>query len=153
MKEQIKDRYVGVTLFFSGLLSWFIIIPYGIESNGGLTTVGPDFFPRFITVSIVFLSMLLVMKSFSKDSNQKEEDLEENQEPKGKPWVGLLVFVIMLGYIYLADFIGYLYSTIISMSLIMWILSVRKWYLYGVLIIVIFLIQYVFENIMYIRLP
>ncbi|WP_099157013.1 tripartite tricarboxylate transporter TctB family protein [Virgibacillus ndiopensis] len=158
MDERMRDRYSGFVLLFISLLSWFVIIPYGIESSEGMTTVGPSFFPKFITIALIILSAFLVIKSFfkigdSENNLEKDEGTEETSEPRGKVSVGVWVFIVMIGYIYLADIIGYLCSTVISMSVVMWLLKARKWYLYLILIATIFALQYVFENIMYIRLP
>ncbi|RSL33606.1 hypothetical protein D7Z54_09855 [Salibacterium salarium] len=156
MTDKLKDRYASLTLLSLCIISWFFLIPYGIEGAVGMREIGPDFFPRFITLAVFILSIFLLIKSILQIEDKQDDEKEkkkETTESNSKPWAGLSVFLIMFGYIYLADMIGYLYSSIISMAMIMWVLSVRKWYLYIVIIAIIFLIQYVFQNVLYIRLP
>lgn len=157
MSDRIKDRYAGFVLFFLSVFSWFVIIPYGIESDMGLTKYGPDLFPKFITISVMILSAFIVFRTFLKenenDSKEGEEGAEEDPESPGRPWVGMAVFVVMIGYVFLAEWLGFLYSTIISMSLIMWLLAVRKWYFYVILVAIIVLLEYVFTSVFHIRLP
>ena len=160
MTERLKDRYAGFILLSIGLFSWFIIIPFGIESDLGMTTVGPAFFPKFITLAVIILSILLVVKSFlhtrtaeKTGEEGKVEDDAEASKSHAKKWTGVWVFVTMIGYIYLSEIIGHLFSGMASMTLVMWLLGARKWYLYVILITTIIAIQYVFENILYISLP
>jgi hypothetical protein len=56
-------------------------------------------------------------------------------------------------YVILAEPLGFIPATLLTMAPLMWLLAVRKWYYYVALVAFAFGIQYLFETYMYIQLP
>ncbi len=151
MNSILKERYSALFLFLFGLALWFYL-PYDITVEDRLSTLGPAFFPKFIAVTVMVLSAGIILKTFV-----KKKEAQTSEEQKGtegqRIWAAVAVFILMFLYVFVIEWLGYLISTIIIMSLILWVLSSRKWYHYAILIAFVVLIQYVFENIMYVQLP
>lgn len=163
LNSQAKELISGAFVLSFGILLWFVV-PIFVGSTGSGTDLGPTFFPRFVAVGLVLCGILLLVKEFgvwmssrgsdggsSASSGEFINDPEE--ETESKPLVALSVFVIMMSYTLVVPFVGFLLSTIVSMSVIMWILDVRKWYLYVLLILFILGVQYVFQNLLFVFLP
>ncbi|MFZ4454002.1 tripartite tricarboxylate transporter TctB family protein [Salibacterium aidingense] len=146
------ERYIWLFLFIVGVVTWKILIPTQVQINQNSSTYGPDFFPNVLAIAVIIISALSFAWTFVKTPDQKQKETSGKDE-EGNKWVGFIVFLIMVFYVYIIDIIHYLPATIISMLLIMWVLSVRKWYLYILMIGIILFIQYVFENLLYIQLP
>lgn len=158
MNNVRKERYSAVCLFLFGLALWFYI-PYDIRVTDSLSSIGPEFFPKFIAVVVMALSAVIVLKTFSKKKSQHEDNEDQphrsEDEPSGsnRKWAAPVVFLLMLIYVFTVEWLGYFITTVVVMSLVLWVLSSRKWVHYAVLIVFIFIIQYVFENVMYVQLP
>ncbi|MGY4688191.1 tripartite tricarboxylate transporter TctB family protein [Salibacterium sp. K-3] len=147
-----KERYIWLFLFMIGVLTWKVLIPTQVQVNQNSSTYGPAFFPNVLAVAVIIISALSFIGTFTRKPEHGEETKEKDEE-KGSKWIGVIVFIIMVIYVYIIEIIHYLPATIISMLLIMWVLSVRKWSLYILMIGIIFLVQYIFENLLYIQLP
>ncbi|SFM12092.1 tripartite tricarboxylate transporter TctB family protein [Salibacterium qingdaonense] len=147
-----KERYIWLFLFMIGVLTWKVLIPTQVQVNQNSSTYGPAFFPNVLAVAVIIISALSFIGTFTKKSEHREE-IKEKDEEKGSKWIGIIVFIIMAAYVYIIETIHYIPATIISMLLIMWVLSVRKWYLYVLMVGIIFLVQYIFEKLLYIQLP
>lgn len=160
MQARNKESLIGVTLLLFGLGVWFYA-SYGISAGSAGTTLGPAFFPKFLSVSLMTLSALLIVRAHigskdlpeTQDSNTTSEPSNNASLEDGKIVNSALIFSIMFFYVFVVESLGYVITTLVSMTAMMWILSVRKWYLYLMLIGFVFLTQYIFETVMYIRLP
>ncbi|GIP36118.1 tripartite tricarboxylate transporter TctB family protein [Paenibacillus sp. J2TS4] len=156
MNNVRKERYSALCLFLFGLMLW-LYIPYDIKVEDSLSSIGPEFFPKFIAVAVMALSAVLVLKTFTRKKPQqdKEQPRRSEDESSGstRKWAAPVVFLLMLIYVFTVEWLGYFITTVVVMSLILWVLSSRKWVHYAVLIVFIFIIQYVFENVMYVQLP
>jgi len=64
MCSQNINRVFGVFFFVLGIVVWFAI-PYQIE-NPGITTIGPRFFPRIVSLMLMITSIALVLETFLK---------------------------------------------------------------------------------------
>lgn len=155
-KKSHKDLYMGIFLFVFGLVYYFFLIPNSITAKDGLTTLGPEFFPQLTAILLMVLSVFLMIKSLIqlKEGSDDLDDSDQDEDTgKGRPWAGAGVFLLMVLYVFIVEYLGFMITTVIVMLAVMAILTVRKWYSYVVMILVIFGIKFVFEDLMYIILP
>lgn len=139
----------------------YFTIPINVKGSEGLTEIGPDFFPTLIILSIGILSLVLFIRSFYQNKNDDVEEDEVNEEtndPLAKGNKGVLnsvyVFLILVLYVFiLLRFLNFTISTVISMFIVMWILSVRKWYYYAGFLAFVLMVDYVFRNLLNVQLP
>ncbi|GGJ98382.1 hypothetical protein GCM10007063_20880 [Lentibacillus kapialis] len=160
MNEMKRERYTALSLLIFGT-TLYLSIPYVIQGSEGLGEVGPDFFPRILAILIIVLSAIQFVKSFfpkifNIEEIEADDEFEyvENDSKKGRFLASAFVFLMMLLYIFvLVEFLSFILSTIITMSVIMWVLSVRKWYFYLILISFVIIVDYIFRNLLYVQLP
>lgn len=152
-----REQLIGLVVILLGS-SLYVYGSYQIEVQNRITGLGPAFFPKFVAVSLVVLGGLLLLRTFvgelsggGVDESPSEGD--DASQVGQRAWAGVLVFVITVAYIYAIGPLGYVLASIISMAAIMWILSVRKWYFYLILVVYVLVTQYFFESLMYIQLP
>lgn len=153
MRKIQKERYIWLVTLIFGIVIWKVLIPTQIHTSQNQSDYGPQFFPNLLAIVVILISLLsFILTFFNKDktTDQNEESKPAND---GKMLNGFIVFGITVAYVLLVDIIHFVPASIISMLVIMWVLSVRKWYFYLIMVAIIFLINYVFENIMYIQLP
>lgn len=151
MNTNSKNRISGFFFLFLGIFLW-IAIPYQIKSDG-MTTMGPEFFPKFLSVGLIILSILLIIQTFVKEKqgrgqNSKNFDINLKSELRV-----LLIFFIITIYAVMIPYLGFVISTILFMGIALFLLNVRKWYFYGALIAFSFVVYYVFEKLLYVQLP
>jgi len=78
MSPQNINRVFSVFFFVLGIVVWFAI-PYQIE-NPGITTMGPRFFPRIISLILMITSVELVLETFLKSKkNINNNKIEEEK--------------------------------------------------------------------------
>ncbi|WP_040978396.1 tripartite tricarboxylate transporter TctB family protein [Oceanobacillus jeddahense] len=149
-----RERYIWLVFLIGSILLWKVIIPGQIQTDPNAGVAGPVFLPTILAVTILIISGLSFISTFINiGGGQADKEESKNPDDKGKPLVGIIVFAITLGYTFLMEYIHFTFASIICMFLIMWVLSVRKWYLYLVMVALIFLLKFIFEDIMYINLP
>lgn len=148
-----RERYIWLFFLIAGVLAWKVVIPTQVETSQNYPNYGPEFFPNLLVITIIIISAISFIGTFIKKMNQPEKNNVEESEEKGNVWIGLAVFLITVIYVFMMDYIAFIPSSIVCMVLIMWLLSVRKWYLYLIMIAIILILNYLFENIMYIQLP
>lgn len=162
MSKLMIERYSAIVLMIISIIIYFTF-PISIPGSKGLTQVGPDFFPRLIILFISVLSLTLFIKTFYQKSEEDQEnklsDINEESEEivvdgKSNYLNSVYVFLILIIYVFvLLNFLNFALATIISMFVVMWILSVKKWYYYAGFIAFVFLIDYVFRNLLNVQLP
>lgn len=116
--------------------------------------MGPAFFPKFLSICLALLAGGLIVKSFlGPDHEAGGTEPDGVAAGSGRPWAGVLVFGIAAAYTFLVGLVGFIPATIVCMAAIMWILSVRRWYLFAGMVAFVVAIQYVFETLIYVQLP
>lgn len=150
-----RERYIWLIFLIGSILLWKVVIPAQIHTNQNNSSFGPDLIPNILTIGIMIISGLSFIGTFIYKGKEKGKEKEANEalEDKGNIVIGMIVFVITIGYTYIIDYVHFISASIICMFLIMWVLSVRKWYMYLIMLALIFLIKFIFEDIMYINLP
>lgn len=154
MNSNLKDRYMGILLLLFGAVLMFSI-PKIIQGASNVTTLGPRFFPQFIAIAIIILSAILIIKSFLNNAKEKEKNPEKegSKFKKEEAMVGVWVFVVMLFYVFIVQWVSFLPATIVAMAVIMMLMRVKKWYHYLIVIALIVLIKYIFASLIFVPLP
>lgn len=147
-----KERNIWLFFLIGGLLVWQIIIPSQVQVSQNSSNYGPDFFPTLLAIIVVIISGASFLGTFIKKPESDSDEATKSQD-SGNVWIGIVVFLITVGYVFIAELIGFIPASLISMLLIMLLLSVKKWYFYLIMIVFIIAVHYIFENILYIRLP
>lgn len=151
-----REQLISFLVILMGV-GLYLFISYQIEVEERITGLGPAFFPKFVSISLMVLGGFLLLRTFMSnlpDGEVSESPTDEDPSSTGERiWAGALVFIVTVAYIYAIEPLGYVLASIISMTAIMWILSVRKWYFYLILVAYVFVTQYFFETVMYIQLP
>lgn len=103
-------------IFFLFGLVWFTMSFNLSSSNfGGGSGVGPDFFPRLLSVFMMIFSLIQLVRTFRKG---KDEEIKLSIHRLS--WVIIFACVV---YLFSIGTIGYLVSTFIFLSVIVYILS------------------------------
>ncbi|MDW7669252.1 MAG: tripartite tricarboxylate transporter TctB family protein [Bacillota bacterium] len=106
-------------LFFLFGLLWFTMSFNLASSNfGGGLGLGPDFFPRLLSILMMIFSLIQLVRTFRKD---KKEALKLNIH-------GLSVIMIIscITYLFAIGIIGYLVSTFLFLTIVIYVLSGKK---------------------------
>jgi hypothetical protein len=147
-----RDGWIGVgLLLFCG---WLYANLEEIPANP-LVPIGPAFYPRFLLLLILALSLALVLQGLAARREKKARVtfrnwLKDYQSP-------LLSFSLFLLYVLLLPKLGFLFSTILFVSSLQWLLGRPLWRrLPGSLVIGIataVVTYWVFEKYLYVFLP
>ncbi|WP_018923009.1 tripartite tricarboxylate transporter TctB family protein [Salsuginibacillus kocurii] len=149
-KEQLAALIV---LAVAGIFYYFTFNIPAREEDG----LGPTFFPRLLLIMIGALAILSLIRSFvtpTKEMKKEEETAEQKKRGKSV-WI---IFVLFGVFILLVDFLGFTLSAvlfIIAVYLLIgpsqsWKRSART---LGILIVILFVLQFVFQNILEVPLP
>lgn len=151
-----SDQIIGAILLLGSTLVYFFLPKFIKVSNVSATPVyGPDYFPKVLLIVLFLLSLILIVKPFfaGKDEQDNNQENTEEDHVNNRAWVGWSVFGILIVYTFVVETFGFILTSIVLMSIILFLLSARKWYYYLILIGAIFLIHYVFVDLMRIMLP
>lgn len=161
MVAKYEDVFTGVFLLVVSVIMFFT--SFSFEA---LTTslVGPAFMPQIIAIFMAIFSVIIAVSGFkkSKDANQEntlpkqeEEELIITEKRSYKPVLASLG--LMIAYVALMPYIGFLIMTVVYIFLQMLLLSHvthRKiWLFLLVSIITSAAIYYLFRNVFYVMLP
>ncbi len=106
-------------LFFLFGLLWFTVSFNLASSNfGGGLGLGPDFFPRLLSILMMIFSLIQLVRTFRKD---KEDQLKLNIHG-----LSIIIIVSCITYLFAIDIIGYLVSTFIFLSVVIFVISRKR---------------------------
>ncbi|HZK53812.1 MAG TPA: tripartite tricarboxylate transporter TctB family protein [Desulfosporosinus sp.] len=152
MSLLLINRLSGFLFLLLGVFVW-IVTPSQI-ADAGLSYMGPRFFPQFLSIFLMILSIVLIAGSFSKKQKSQGEDQELQKEFTISSEIKVILsFLLIIIYTYIMEPIGFVLSTIVIMGLLMFLLNVRKWYYYVIFIAVTLVIYYAFVHLLYVELP
>lgn len=145
------DRFIGIVLLVCSTTT-YIFLPYLIKepSMNSNQKYGASFFPKVLLILTIALSIVLIIKTFF---NKSKENTNESIKKNKKTWVAWAVFGISIVYSFVIETFGFVLTSITLMSLILVLFGTKKWYYYAILIVMIFLINYVFQDLMNVMLP
>ena len=74
------ERITGIVIFLLGMLTFFVIIPFGIVSPSNVSSLAlaPDFWPKIVAALFALMGLLMVMKPIDKSI---DEEIEEKATP------------------------------------------------------------------------
>src|SRR5699024_12316419 len=126
----VKDKIAGTILLIFGISLW-IVSPLLITESADSSTLDSTFFPKFVGVSLIILSVTLIIKSFlSNPQTNTNKTKEKGAASHKKASTGYLSFIVIIFFVYIVEWISFLPAAIISMVAIMGIMRVQKWHYY-----------------------
>lgn len=161
MAAKYEDIYSGVFLLIVSVIMFFSTFSFE-----ALTTslVGPAFMPQIIAIIMAIFSIIIVVSGFKKSRSENQGNVEPEQEAEEliitekrsyKPV--LISLALMIAYVVLLPYIGFLIMTAVYIFLQMLILSHvthRKiWLFLLISIVTSATIYYLFRNVFYVMLP
>jgi hypothetical protein len=115
---------------------------------------GPQTFPQFIAIGMMLLSIAQIIATIQ----QIKSETLENKAPEviqfelSNELRVLIVMLISTAYCVVFDAIGFLISTLVYATAMMFYFEVRKWRLYLVFYVAIFLLYILFAKLMHVPL-
>lgn len=147
-----RDGWIGVGLLFC--CGWLYANLDKIPANP-LVPIGPAFYPRFLLLLIFALALALVLQNLVTRREKKEPVTSRNRLKDYQPT--LLSFCLFFLYVLLLPKLGFLFSTMLFVSSLQWLLGQPLWRrLPGSLLIGIgtsVVTYWVFEKYLYVFLP
>lgn len=161
MVAKYEDVFSGVFLLVVSVIMF--ITSFSFEA---LTTslVGPAFMPQIIAIVMAIFSVIIAVSGFKKSKSaiepinapeEVEEELIVTEKKSYKPV--LISLALMIGYVALLSYVGFLIMTVVYIFLQMLLLSHvthRKiWLFLLISIVTSATIYYLFRNVFYVMLP
>ncbi len=161
MVAKYEDVFSGAFLLVVSVIMF--ITSFSFEA---LTTslVGPAFMPQIIAIVMAIFSVIITVSGFKKsksateqinDPEELEEELIVTEKKSYKPV--LISLALMIGYVALLSYVGFLIMTVVYIFLQMLLLSHvthRKiWLFLLISIVTSATIYYLFRNVFYVMLP
>jgi hypothetical protein len=147
-----RDGWIGVGLLFC--CGWLYANLDKIPANP-LVPIGPAFYPRFLLLLFFALALALVLQNLVTRREKKEPVTSRNRLKDYQPT--LLSFCLFFLYVLLLPKLGFLFSTMLFVSSLQWLLGQPLWRrLPGSLLIGIgtsVVTYWVFEKYLYVFLP
>jgi len=158
--KQWANTIAGAAFFSFAVVLYFLIPSqiYMIEAKH--LSMSPAFYPRLVIATMAILSFIYLLLSFYKEkkkiidpkelkiSNKSVDILGEN------PLRTLTAMAIILGYIYLLEFAGFLIATPIGLGAFMYYMGNRRIRVLCLVMIIVPLVSYYFfQKVMLIILP
>ncbi|MGD9156122.1 MAG: tripartite tricarboxylate transporter TctB family protein [Bacillota bacterium] len=149
----LKRDIVSSTFFlFLGIFIWFAI-PYQIEDTG-ITVMGPSFFPRVLSIILIVVSgLFLILNLIAAKKQGVEKDTKVEKKDIKKELKVISLFILIVAYIYLLPVMGFNISSIVVIGAVVYFLGTRKWYMYLIFMAIVFVIYYIFKQVLYVQLP
>lgn len=109
------EKVLSGLFFLFGLL-WFTMSFKLASSNfGGGLGLGPDFFPRILSILMMILSFIQLVRTIKKD---KKDEIKLNIHS-----LSVMIIVACIVYLFAIDIIGYLVSTFLFLSIVIYAIS------------------------------
>jgi len=150
IKKNQSEMYGGILIGIFSLLFYFYIIPRQIKDIEK-AIVSPQTLPKLLVLMIFVLSVLLVLVGYRKKdlSNQKVYEISISEIKLVAITVGIIII-----YILVVDFLGYILTTGVSIAVLMYIFGQRKKSIIILTAVIIpIIINLFFTNLMKIYLP
>lgn len=115
---------------------FFLFMALDIDANRSSYSLGPAFWPMFLLISMMILSIVLVLRTkFSKKVIVDEDDndlMEEflDDESKNSSLVSVIGFSIiaaLLAYIVIIPWVGFVFASFLFIAVIATILGQKLW--------------------------
>ena len=108
-----KSLLAGMMMLIVGLLLFFVLIPYGIDSPKKIryAALSPLYYPKIVAVALSIIGFAIMVKSW----RQTELETLEPQHPNGK--FRIIGFLLILAiYATTLDFFGFVLSGTLTLT-------------------------------------
>lgn len=160
-RDEERERRVGmnkINMVLAGICSLvgvviLIMIPFQVSAvSSNDQTLGAEFFPKFIGALLIFASIGLFLESFFAWRMGHEHEAKPDAQWSKEKRV-LVIFLLLVVYITALPHIGFIVGSLIFGIAMMYLLKVRTWWYYVVFIVSVFVVYYVFHQLLYVHLP
>ncbi|WP_157843105.1 tripartite tricarboxylate transporter TctB family protein [Bacillus sp. FJAT-44742] len=115
LREQLRDVFVSLIVIGLGVVFYILTLDLSPPS---------DIFPRLVITILIFLGVLLFLKSlFIKKAYQKEREEEGHPEKViggGRKWLGVITLFVL---VYLIPVLGFYVTSLVFLILFSWYLG------------------------------
>jgi len=119
-----RDGWIGLGLL---ILSGWLYSKLGEIPANPFVPIGPAFYPRFLLLLTLLLSLALVAQDLRAQVREKKESKEASRDWYKRYQPTLLTFAAFGLYVLLLPRLGYLLSTIIFVASLQWLLGKPSW--------------------------
>lgn len=160
MNSKIMDILVAFIMFTFG--AWVFSLTGSIRSGSIVGVMGPKFIPEILAVTIMSMSVLLGISSLAQWKHRSSEPVAINPDSEAtsesflsNPVVRVTMLIVLIsGYIFALDLLGYRISSIIFVSLLLLFKGMRSPMWVGVTSVTLVLFLYIlFYVLLSIPLP
>ena len=149
------------TIFFLFAVTLYLLVPSQIAMLESVKlSLSPTFYPILIIVLIAIISTIYIITSFveeKKNLPDSEESTPADNSVRGlsnEAKRTLITIGIIVGFIYLIEFMGFFIATPIGLAMMMFHMGTRRIWVFIIIMIVVPPITYfVFEKAMLVILP
>jgi len=151
-----KDVIKGLTLFCLFLVVYFVLIPMEVEVFPSEERLQADFFPKLLTIMLIFFSGLLISAGLKQDKDKSKGGLGVNSvSQRNEAWkrVGF-ISISFIVYLAILRPIGFIISSLAFLIFAMNYYGSQKW-LINIILSIIFIsgIYFVFRQVLHVDLP
>ena len=156
METRKKDRICA--LFFIGLaIAMLAIIPFQTAGALSLQRLGAGFFPSLAAVLVGIMGIAMLISTFltgaSGDKKETEEKAEVKYNRKKEVLTAFSVVLLLLVYIQILRFTGFIIGSILLSTGILVIFKVKTWYYYLIMYGFIVSFFFLFTRVLFVQLP
>lgn len=146
------NRVIAVVFFCVGLALYLITPSQVSQISTASAKLGADFFPRFVTMLMMFGSVgLFVQTQIAMRHNYEIEEIPEHVW--SREWKVAVVLGMMIVYVIVMPLLGFIVSSVLFGCLLLRLLRSSKWWHYAVYVVSVGIIYYIFKYLLYVHLP
>jgi putative tricarboxylic transport membrane protein len=138
-----RELLIGILLTLIGLVFLVVLIPYGIVEPKRVkyAAMSPSFYPRLVGIAFLLMSLAISVRAFMGKTRDQDPDDDLRQDATIR-----IVFVfLVLALMSLAfKILGFVLTATMAMAVLMWFAGERRYWLIGILSIVVPLGLYFF---------
>ncbi len=139
-----KERIVGGGVLALGLLLFFVLIPFGIDSPEEIDhmTLSPDFWPRIISIMFALMGLLTIIRPGEIPADA-EDEIDPASWPARLPRLAVVLIVLFLFY-FLIDHLGMVVPGIVVIFGMMWFAGERRYLMMTITAVIVPTLLYIF---------
>lgn len=156
----MKSNIITGALLFALSAILYYLIPSQITMiKTKRLSMSPAFYPRGVIIAMALLSLLFAVSSFlqaQKIGSEKKDKMSDRESHFfGENFFRTLItMAILLAYIYLVEFLGFLIATPVALGALMYHMGTRRIRTFCLIMTIVPLITYfLFERVMLVILP
>jgi putative tricarboxylic transport membrane protein len=147
-----KDRLISIVILIVCAFFFYLTLDMPVPEEG----LGPTFFPRLLLGLVAALAFLQLIISFLKKDPEEVKEVDEGQKKRGK-WVWM-VFAFFGVFIFLLDFLGFILSAILFITVTYLLISPSQAWksnvkTLAILFVIVIGLRFFFQDLLGVRLP